>query len=207
MFRALSFLWLVIVLAGCGCSGERVVFDNVLQSDCDPPCWRGIIPGKTDRQEVLDLLKEPLGTDPNVQRLDWGWRCFGGHGMTQVEIYLDSDDMTESITLVEPDREYTFQSGIEEFGPPVVVLMTPCAPDTDKGFVYLVFPERGLALGSGFVPTYDQPWQQPSSETRVYQWVYFAPIPSAAFPPQGGPIYGCGMSYANETSAWQGFGP
>jgi hypothetical protein len=206
--RVCGLLTILTVLAACGCGYERVVFDDVLESDCDPPCWRGIIPGETDRQQVPDLLKQPPETDPSVQRMDWGWLCFRGHGMTQVSIDLDSDDLTESITLVDPDRGYTFQRGVEEFGPPAFVLMTPCAPDTDEGFLYLVYPERGLAFGSGYLPAaWGRPWQQPSPETRVWQWVYFAPMQSAAFPPRGGPIHGCGMSYANETVAWQGFKP
>ena len=197
----------LIVLVGCGCSGERVVFQDVLVSDCAPPCWRGVIPGTSSRQDVLNLLKEPPDTEPGLQRIDWGWRCSKHGSMTQVEIYLDSNDVVESITLVDPDTHYTFQSVVDEFGSPPIVLMTPCAPDTDKGFLYLVYPGRGLALGSGFVPTLGRPWQQPSSQTHVYQWVYFNPIPDDLFSSMGKPIYGCGMSYANLTSPWQGFGP
>jgi hypothetical protein len=196
----------LIVLVGCGCRGERVVFQDVLVSDCAPPCWRGVIPGTTSRQETLNLLKEPPDTEPGLQRIDWGWRCSKYGSMTQVEIYLDSNDMVESITLVDPDTQYTFQSVVDEFGSPTTVLMTPCAPDTDKGFLYLVYPERGLALGSGFVPTLERPWQQPSAEIPVLQWVYFDPIASDLFSPMGEPISGCGMPYANETSPWRGFG-
>jgi len=207
MRKGCCLLWLLIVLAGCGCAGERIVFQDVLKSNCAPPCWRGVIPGKTNRQEIVDLLKKPPDTEPGLQRMDWGWRCFKHDGMTQVTIFLDVNNVAESIILVEPDRQYTFQTAVDEFGPPTAVLMTPCAPDTDQGFIYLVYPEQGLALGSGFVATLGRPWQRPSSETHVYQWVYFNPIRSDLFSQKGYPIYGCGMSSGNETAEWQGFGP
>ena len=204
-------LGLLVLSVGCGCSRERVVFQDVLESDCAPPCWRGVIPGSTDRQEMLELLHEP--PDPSTglpmdwgDRVGWGRQCVNGsYFSSQVTVNLDPDDVVESITLIEPEEEPTFQDIVEEFGAPAVMLMTLCVPDTDQGLLYLVYSERGVALGSDYLPTLGRPWQQPSAETRVVQWVYFAPIPADRFPAQGPPIYGCGMPSYNETSPWQGF--
>ncbi|MEJ2736242.1 MAG: hypothetical protein P8189_22200 [Anaerolineae bacterium] len=200
--------WLVLLLAGCGCSAERVVFQDLLLSDCVPPCWRGVVPGETSRQQILDLLVEPPDTEPGLPLLEWGRRCVNrGYSLSQVKILLDSAGVAESIRLVNPANRLTFQDAVDELGLPALVLMTPCSPETDLGFLYLVYPEQGIAVGSGFVPVLDRPWQQPPAGTRVYQRLYFAPIPSDRFEARAGPIYGCGMSYANEASAWQGFGP
>lgn len=213
MSKTIRLVWLLLLLVGCGCSGERIVFQDVLKSDCAAPCWRGVIPGSTDRQEMLELLGQPPDTDTAIpmawgDSLVWGERCVNhSYFSSQVKVNLDPENIVESIWLVEPDRRYTFQSAVDEFGNPAVVLMTPCSPDSDKGLIYLVYPERGLALGSSYVPTLGRSWWQPSSETRVYQWVYFDPIAADLFPSEGGPIYGCGMPYANETSPWQGFEP
>jgi hypothetical protein len=205
--RLFWLLFLLLLLVGCGCSGERVVFQDLLLSDCAPPCWRGVVPGETDRQQILDLLAEPPGTEPGLPVLEWGERCVnGGYSLSQVKIFLNSNDVVESIRLVEPAGQYTLRDAVDELGPSSLVLITPCGPETDLGFLYLVYPEQGMALGSGFVPVLDRPWQQPPAGTRVYQWLYFAPIPSDRFQAETGPIYGCGMSYANKASAWQGFG-
>ena len=206
--RLLWLLLLLLLLAACGCSGERVVFQDLLLSDCSPPCWRGVVPGETDRQQILDLLAEPPDTEPGLPVLEWGERCVNrGYSLPQVKVFLDSEDVVESIRLVELAGRYTFQDAVDELGPPALVLMTPCGPETDLAFLYLVYPERGLAVGSGFVSALDRPWQQPPAGTRAYQWLYFAPIPSDLFRAETGPIYGCGMSYANQASPWQGFEP
>lgn len=208
MAKIYRLFWLLFLLVGCGCSGERAVFQDLFLSDCAPPCWRGVIPGETDRQQILALLADPPDTDPGLPVLEWGKRCVNrGYSLSQVKIFLDSNDVAESIRLVEPADQYTFQNAVDELGPAALVLMTPCGPETDLGFLYLVYPEQGMAVGSGFVPALDRPWQQPSSRTGVYQWIYFTPTPSDRFQAETGPIYGCGMSYANEASVWQGFGP
>lgn len=206
MSRIHRLLWVLFVLAGCGCGAERVVFQDLLESNCAPPCWRGVIPGETARREILDLLTEPPDTDPGLPVLEWGVRCVNrGYSLPQVKIFLDANNVAESIRLVDPAGQNTFQTAVEELGPPATVLMTPCGPETDLGFLYLVYPEQGMAVGSGFMPVLDRPWQQPSPRTAVVQWLYFVPIPSDRFQAQAGPVYGCGMSYANQTSAWQGF--
>jgi hypothetical protein len=212
MSKMICLVWLMLLLASCGCSGERIIFQDVLKSDCAAPCWRGVIPGSTVREEMLELVSQPPDTDTAIpmawgDSLKWGERCVDHrYSPPQVKINLDSKDIVESIVLVDPDQQYTFQHAFDEFGSPTVVLMTPCSPDSDLGFVYLVYPEKGLGLGSSYMPTLGRPWQQPSAETRVYQWVYFDPIAAKLFPPKGEPIYGCGMPYANVTSTWQGFG-
>lgn len=211
MSRTHQLLWLLflpLLLADCGCTGERVAFQDLPRSDCSPPCWRGVVPGETDRQQILDRLDEPPDTEPELPVLEWGERCVNaGYSLSQVKIFLDSNDVVESIRLVEPGDQYTFRDAVDELGPPSLVLMTPCGPETDLGFLYLVYPERGVAVGSGFVPTLDRHWHRPSAGTRVYQWLYFAPTPPDRVQAQAGPIYGCGMSYANRSSGWQGFEP
>ncbi len=211
MARILRLLWLLLLLlllAGCGCSGERVVLQDLLKSDCSPPCWRKVVPGETDRRQLLDLLAEPPDTETGLPVLEWGERCVnGGYSLSQVKIFVDSNDVVESVRLVEPAAQYTFHDAVDELGSPALVLMTPCGPETDLGFLYLVYPERGIAVGSGFVPVRDRPWQQPPAGTGVYQWLYFAPMPSDRFQAETGPIYGCGMSYGNEASGWQSFEP
>ena len=153
------------------------------------------------------MLVEPTDTDPGLPVLEWGDRCVNeGYSLSQVKIYLDAADVVESIRLVEPTVHYTFQDAVSELGAPALVLMTPCGPDTELGFLYLVYSELGIAVGSGFMPVLDLPWQQPPAGTKVTQWLYFAPLPSDGFEAETGPIYGCGMSYGNEASAWQGFG-
>ena len=105
MSKMVHLVWLLLLLVGCGCRGERIVFQDVLKSDCIAPCWRGVIPGSTDRQGILDLLSQPPDTDTSIpmtwsESLKWGERCVDHrYSPSQVKINLDSKDVAESIRL------------------------------------------------------------------------------------------------------------
>jgi hypothetical protein len=206
MLAKAGTLLLLVSLASCGCRNAPA-FDDVLQSECDPPCWRGIVPGVTTRDEVIELLdREPEVNDPSYPRVDWGNRCIEGGGVPQVEIRLDQDDAVVSITLAEAGFRYTFGDAVKEHGPPSSVMVNECSPESNLGYVYLVYHEEGVAFATGYVPVLGKPWQQPSARERVYQWIYFAPTSRDRLLLQEGTIPGCGLSFYSQSSEWLGFG-
>ena len=127
MSRLVRAAWLLLLLSACGCNDERIVFQEVIKSECAPPCWRGVIPGSTNRPEMLDLLRVPPDSDTGMvmswgDTIEWGKRCVDRrYSPPQVTINVDPEDVVQSITLVEPDQRYTFQHAFDEFWPPVVV--------------------------------------------------------------------------------------
>jgi len=212
-WHSLSRLWvhacmllLLSMLAACGCRND-LVFDNVLQSECDPPCWRGITPGMTTRDEVLETLGKGFkGEDPSFPVIRWGTRCVEGGGLSQVKIDLSPADRVVSIKLVETEPRYTFADVVSRHGPPSSVMVNECAPDSDLGFVYLVYPEAGMAFATGYVRVLGEPWQRPSAEERVFQWIYFAPTSPDRALLEDGILPGCGLRFYSYSSEWLGFG-
>ena len=87
-------------------------------------------------------------------------------------------------------------------------MMNECSPDSNLGYVYLVYHEQGMAFATGYVPVLDEPWQQPAPSERVYQWIYFEPTTSNRMLLEEGIIPGCGSTFAynSHSSEWLGFG-
>ncbi len=207
MLEAANVLLLLIFLAGCGCS-DAPSFDNVLQSGCDPPCWRGIVPGVTTRTEVIELLgKEPDVDDPSFPEMNWGNRCVNGRGVPQVTIWFNRSDVVASITLAETKSQRTFEDVVRERGTPSAVMVNECSPESDLGYIYLVYHKDGVAFVSGFVPVLDKPWKTPSARERVYRWIYFVPTSADKMLLEDGIIPGCGLRFYSDSSEWLGFGP
>jgi hypothetical protein len=201
-------LWLLVIsLAGCGCD-DALVFDDVLQSACSPPCWRGIIPGSTTRAEVRQLLgKEADVDDPSFPAMRWGNRCVEGGSIPQVEIWFDQSEVVVSLTLAEVEPRYTFADVVRAHGIPSAVMVNECSPESDLGYIYLVYHEGGMAFASGFVPVIDRPWQTPSAKEQVCQWTYFVPTSTDRMLLQDGVIPGCGLRFYSYSSEWSGWGP
>lgn len=205
--RILGVLIFLSILAGCGCSND-MVFDDVLQSECAPPCWRGIVPGVTTRDEVRELLdKEAEVDEPSFPIMRWGSRCVKGRALYQVEIWFDRSDVVVSVTLAEADPIYTFADVVTEHGTPSAVMINECSPESNLGFIYLVYHKDGMAFASGFVPVLGEPWQTPSAKERVYQWYYFVPTSTDKMLLQDGVIPGCGLGFYSSSSEWSGFEP
>jgi hypothetical protein len=146
---AVAALLSLPLLAGCGCR-DTLVFEDVLRSECEPPCWRGIIPEETTRRQVVQLLgREPEEGDPTLPRMSWGDRCIQGGGVYQVRIGLNSADVVVSIKLAERDGRYTFEDVVKDWGTPGRVMVNHCAPDTNLGYLYLAYPREGVAFATG----------------------------------------------------------
>jgi hypothetical protein len=105
---------------------EDIVFDNVLESDCSPPCWRGIIPGATTGDEAVKLLdrEAEIGASPALS-ISWGTCCAKHWSATQVQLLLDpTDGVVKSIILGDPARGYRFGDAVRDHGPPSSVMMS-----------------------------------------------------------------------------------
>ncbi len=186
---------------------EDIVFDNVLESDCAPPCWRGVVPGATTKDEAIKLLGHEAEVDfSSAWAISWG-RCCAEHWTArQAQLQLDpADGVVTSITLGDPARGYTLGDAVRDYGPPSSVQRSFFGPDSNLGQIYLVYPEKGVALATGLVPVTSDPWQQRSAKERVYEWSYFAPRGSGGMVTESGIIFGCGTS-SDCLSDWAGFG-
>jgi hypothetical protein len=137
----------------------------------------------------------------------WGICCIKGGSVSQVEARFGQSNTVVSIRLVAVGPRLTFADVVKEHGAPSAVMANECSPESNLGYIYLVYHEEGMAFASGFVPVLGEPWQTPSGEERVYQWIYFAPTTADQMLLQEGIIPGCGLSFYSYSADWSGFGP
>jgi len=147
----LYLLIMTVLLAGCE---ARPIFTFVVEdTTCEPPCWQGINPGETGREEAIRLLqniphvksetitgndKDYLGFD----QINWGfdqWTRLTGH------ISL-KDDVVIAIYFSPPIDEPAIQLGqaIERFGYPTHVFSDFHSDFPFEGELYFLFPEKGV---------------------------------------------------------------
>ncbi len=206
------------MLAGCSCPydlrlpwdrvcRDDIVFQDVLWSSCDPPCWRGITPGETKRDEILELVgTPPREQDQSLPHMSWGNRCMNNSPRPQVEITTSGDDgVVRTIMLIDPDREYTFADVVEEHGEPSAVMEADCGPEVMDGYIYLAYHEAGLAFASGRVATLQADWQHPASNERVTQWFFFLPTSTDTMLLEEFVIFPCYSPASSLSSEWAGF--
>jgi hypothetical protein len=214
LMSTLCVLFLFVALGGCSqppnspypCE-DKIVFEHVLQSDCAPPCWRDITPGLTDRNQVLGLLDHESELRSYPSTLAWGHRCAQDLASPQVAILIDpASKVVNSIMLAETERDYTFGDVVRDHGPPSNVMMNMIGPESNKGCIFLVYPEKGVAFVSGDITVLGRVWQQPSADQKVYQWIYFAPTEPGRLLIKEGLIPGCGLADDSFISDWSGFG-
>lgn len=71
---------------------------------CKPPCWEGIVPGKSTFSEALDILQhnqDVLSTSANQQRIHWyfGPKVGDGDGIAStIELYRQTSDTNKFAT-------------------------------------------------------------------------------------------------------------
>lgn len=70
-----AVLLILLFISACGeLSDEQSILDK---SDCDAPCWNGIVAGQTTESEVLKILVSLPDIDPDSVKInDGGWDVF-----------------------------------------------------------------------------------------------------------------------------------
>jgi hypothetical protein len=153
-YRVLTFL--IIIIAICSSCSNQHQFQTSLEA-CKPPCWNGITPGETNKEELLLTLQEnPIVESDTVFVHGTSWKIFNESiefsltSNEQVEIYL-VDDIVVLINLLNI-RGITFQEAINILGEPEKILSTS---STGPGFlfgdaihinIYALSPDDGIGI-------------------------------------------------------------
>lgn len=116
----------------------------LMNAQCAPPCWEGIIPGKTTLPEAVEIIQKMPGVQmTGVYHNTVYWEQYQSYfGFALVS---EGDNTILSI-VIDFDRKQgiSLQEAINVFGKPSSVQSFSCAQNICD--VYVIYPELGLSL-------------------------------------------------------------
>jgi hypothetical protein len=166
MRKNIKLLVLILVgltLVACRCEMESAT-DSAIDrgllygEPCAPPCWEGITPGVSSKEDVLRILDQ-LESDGGIESYTvWNFRAEGRFGT--VYIGFDDDEHVDGIRL-HPWFDYRVKQVIDQFGEPEAYASPsrleredcPCQNWDDEiyerapsGGGYLLYPSQGVTV-------------------------------------------------------------
>jgi hypothetical protein len=119
---------------------------------CAPPCWYGIVPGKTTGEEAWYLLREnPFVHQGSLARAtdrrgrtDFAWQSSKGSGPNRASL---QDNVVQVLAIV-PDFPLTLSEVVGRLGDPprVLAVFTPFEI-ADRGYhIVLYYPSQGVIV-------------------------------------------------------------
>lgn len=193
LFLRLGLLICFAVLVACGplyadiaeptADTEKAYDDSLVsQHPCAPPCWYGIVPNESTKEQSISVLAELSFIDPDTiefhavsdgEQILWGWgssqASTDNHNGT---IVVNNDDRVETISVgLEYDLE--IQQLIMEYGNPDIVYVFPWPPDlAPPDFnIELYWFRFGLVTYSGILNG-----QRVQADTYVTGVTYYKPV-------------------------------
>lgn len=128
-YRFLGFLFfLTLVLGGCDLNDDQSFLSEMV---CEPPCWQGITPGVTTKEEALLILKGLPGIGPNsISTHGEPWWIFDDilyfeHSSRDWdgEVYI----LNSKVVIIDfyGDLGINFSEAIDQIGKPEFVINIP----------------------------------------------------------------------------------
>jgi hypothetical protein len=150
----LAFILLVISVSACKPetypSSETSILDNPI---CSPPCWQNIIPGETNRNDLLtalagidnfdqsSLVQRDYPNKKDYNQVVYGKLYLEPNAVTFVSAYLSDETVVElNFTGL---WNLTLEEVIEEFGEPEGVFIYH---SNDFNVVSFLIPSKGVAF-------------------------------------------------------------
>jgi len=220
-FRTAVFL--ILFLSACGQSTSPIITDDI----CAPPCWNGIIPGKTTEPELRSILDQLSIIDPESVVVSDQEPLFNHTYIVTLEkgrilVFINFLDNVVSLILFTPldiigdDLGITFGEAVEAFGEPeFVVNTTTMGPTKFLWFNVGINPwtlisamhlQKGIEYHYRIPLLSKHPSQQIEPDTRLLEASFFDP---AAFEQLADKRMFSGMNFeqtAERMYPWAGYG-
>lgn len=147
----LFLLALVFFITSCIPSSEQT--SSITRNSCSPPCWLGIDPGKTTRDEATKLLasipdvnessiENTSTVEPN-DSVKWSWNSeaadFSGRIFSQ-------GDLSTLITIAPKEKMLQFKDVIYKLGEPERILIFRTKGEQAIISIYILYPTKGYGL-------------------------------------------------------------
>ena len=139
---ALSFA----LLAGFAASCRGPLVSAMEDSECSPPCWRGIVPGATSVEEAKHLLASMADVDPQTVVADEGISFRFTGQVSEYSADLRASGGTITMIVFSIDRRLPLQRVLAISGNPSLVCAASWWSDHRWLSVDLVNPEDGIIV-------------------------------------------------------------
>jgi hypothetical protein len=122
-----------------------------LEADCEPPCWHGLIPGESTREEVVNALDNAAFVDTfsaastNNSSIVWDSSLEVAEDMRSGGKLIIQDD-TYVYSEVELGYQVTLGEITEYLSEDALFIGVPLTARQNCGSVELVWPEHGFAV-------------------------------------------------------------
>lgn len=197
----ITILLLAATLTACDQDASVVLQDPT----CEPPCWRGIIPGVTSKTELVSLI-EKTTEDYNERfslRGDGGEiTCWEPREVKRpVCAYLENDVL---FLLEFSDVNTTIDKAFGLFDEPDHLAIKTTVGDYEERILYLLYAEKGISL-IHFDSTVPSRWiQEIQPNTKIQRVWYFDPSDFANLVDDG--FIGDAKLVDNAVFEWKGLG-
>lgn len=127
------FLLVLLVLSSCTILPQHhSILDD---SSCNPPCWNGIVVGKTSRQQLLDIISTLPFVDQNNVAVTGSWNIFDDgvrYGLYPVKfpgnkplVYVETNFIEDKMVFetFSGDLGVTFDEAVQKIGGPKNVII------------------------------------------------------------------------------------
>lgn len=142
-FLMLFIIFLQLFVSGC----SKTDSDLVGNEKCSPPCWMGIQPGKTTKDDAVKLLKEiEADGGGRLTILDTGIIKWLNNSKKNYYLYTDSD-LIVKVEINFRTKSMDLDEVISLFGEPSNLHLGKIR---DGGyFISVFYPEKGLVFVAG----------------------------------------------------------
>jgi hypothetical protein len=168
----------LITLNGCKSSLSNVIEDN----SCLPPCWKGIVPGETNRQEALSIItKLPDVNQSNIKTgsiitnndsISWNFppRTGDKYGY----IFIDND-LVFGLGFVPDKNALPLDAAIKYLGDPESIIAIYNQAEVPYLVVYFMWQSKGIVLASHVESFHYGDLFDVNPKTQISSFWYFQP--------------------------------
>jgi len=151
------FLFITLVFSGFTSCSKHQISPILTDTSCEPPCWHGIVPGNTTKDDLISILDSlPIVNRSSIHEGDqWsvfdervffslatGERAFASILDGKVKVLMFTKSPTTNLGI-------TLQDVIDRYGAPETVL-NDGVPMAGRGLL-IDYPQKGISLDLGSI--------------------------------------------------------
>lgn len=150
----LILVGLVFLIAACAPTpqlrSDRLLQDDSFVSDepCAPPCWRGIVPGETNWNDALNIIRDDseltslqTRTDEATRQIGAAWGQRDGDNCCQM---FSQDGQTVSFIVAQTTPRVRFGQVVAKHGEPSYIIGDTVSPD--QALVSVYYPDIPMLI-------------------------------------------------------------
>ncbi len=141
--------FILILLNGCRTNNSNILNDT----DCSPPCWNGIEPGKTNRQQALSILNNKSSIDQDSietwslfeinDSIKWDFKPSSGNRFGN--LYFIKDTVVGS-NFIPIKSKLLLGTVINYLGNPDNILVIKHTQEKNYLSIFLGYPSKGTVI-------------------------------------------------------------